>query len=391
MFAGLLLVLCIPSVLNDGSLQSESSFTVHNMYLELKDVSADWERLGNLLGMSQNRLDVIKRDNDCVDRRYRRMLEEWYNENLNSSWDNIILALNQMGRKRLAKSITEKYAHSECTETDADTEVHVNLENHKERMQELEDGYNELAFEVMTSMEEKEVNLKKVKFWLGQLPVSLKYMHKPFLEGAPMQSITKAESLLGVFNHLGSYWNFLDYGLLEYMAVKFGNDEVKQSMRRYIHVLTSFRKAIPLNKFMKLWPSRIDPPPEFSKLVIRLNRTQSHLTLQDAEEFRLTFAQNYSLVTFALMYGSTQSGRELPDGETSDAVTHLRMVTAGSVNAYNSKTALDTCTSVKEKPSFLFTGLTMRRKLAKYTGPNRCYTYYEECFSETHDVSMAHW
>ena len=92
------------------------------------------------------------------------------------------------------------------------------------------------------------------------------------------------------------------------MAVKFGNDEVKQLMRRYIHKLTSFRKAIPLSEFMKLWPNRIDPPPEFSKLVTRLNRTQSHLTLQDAEEFRLTFAQNYSLVTFALMYGAFEGG-----------------------------------------------------------------------------------
>ena len=50
------------------------------------------------------------------------------------------------------------------------------------------------------------------------------------------------------------------------MAVKFGNDEVKQLMRRYIHKLTGFRKAIPLSEFMKLWPNRIDPPPEFSKL-----------------------------------------------------------------------------------------------------------------------------
>ena len=130
MFAGLLLVLCIPSVLNDGSVQSESSVTVQKMYLALTNVSAEWERLGFLLGLSQDRLDVIKRDNDYVDSRYRRMLKDWYDENLNSSWDDIIWALNQMGRKRLANSITEKYAHSEYTKIDADTEVHVDLENH---------------------------------------------------------------------------------------------------------------------------------------------------------------------------------------------------------------------------------------------------------------------
>ena len=117
---------------------------------------------------------------------------------------------------------------------------------------------------------------------------------------------------------------------------------------------------------------------------------ESQTSLIDRYAARPDSFNNLCLAEFATNY-STQSGRELPDGETSDAVTHLRMVTAESVNAYNSKTALDTCTSVKEKPSFLFTGLTMRRKLAKYTGPNCCYTYYEERFSEAHDVSMAHW
>ena len=42
---------------------------------------------------------------------------------------------------------------------------------------------------------------------------------------------------------------------------------------------------------------------------------------------------------------------------------HLKMTIAGSVNASNSRMALATCTSVEEKLSFIFTGLTMRKKL----------------------------
>ena len=53
-FAGLLLVLHILAVLNDGPRESSSAgLTVHNVYLELKDVSAEWNRLGFLLGLSQ--------------------------------------------------------------------------------------------------------------------------------------------------------------------------------------------------------------------------------------------------------------------------------------------------------------------------------------------------
>ena len=64
-------------------------------------------------------------------------------------------------------------------------------------MQEIKDRYTELAFKVMKSMEETKVDLQKVKFWLGQLPVNLKYTHKHFLED--IQLISKAESLLEVF------------------------------------------------------------------------------------------------------------------------------------------------------------------------------------------------
>ena len=311
-FAGLLLVL------NDGSLSESSSteLTVRNLYLELKEVSAEWERLGFLLGLQQDRLDAIERDCSNVDICYRRMLHAWYDESLNPSWDIVTWTLGQMGKKRLAKLIRERYIYdcdscdcekSSCIHEYADTEANV-LGNYAERMQEIESRYIELAYDVMTSMEMKEVNLKKVKFWLTQLPVNLIYTQEHLLEGKHIQLISRAQNLIEVFGYLRSYWNFLDYGLLEYMAITFGNDEVKQLMRRYIHELTSFRKVIPLSEFMKLWPNRIDPPPEFSKLVTKLNITQSHWTLQDAEEFRLTFAKNYSLVTFALMYGTFVQG-----------------------------------------------------------------------------------
>ena len=315
-FAGLL---CIPSVSNDGSSSlnksSSTELTVRDVYLALKKVSPRWYTLGFLLELTPDRLDVLSQGctND-VDVCYLKMLHAWHDSDLNSSWDKITWALDQLGENRLAKSIREEYiytcnhdsyTHSSCKCEDTETKRNV-LRNHEERMQEIEDGYIELAFQVMTSMEETRVDLKKVKFWLGQLPVNLKYTHRHFLED--IQLISRAESLLEVFNHLASYWNFLDYGLLEYMAIKFGNGEVKRSMRRYKHELTEFRKSVTLSEFMRLWPNRVKPPPQFSKLVIKLNRTKSHLTLQDLEEIRLSFARNYSLVTFALMYGAFEEG-----------------------------------------------------------------------------------
>ena len=56
------------------------------------------------------------------------------------------------------------------------------------------------------------------------------------------------------------YWNFLDYSLMEYIAVSFGNEEVRQSMRRYIHDLTKFRKSVTVSEIRKLWPNEMNFP-----------------------------------------------------------------------------------------------------------------------------------
>ena len=345
-FAGLLLVLRIPAVSNDDSSSinksSSTELTVQDVYRELTRVSAEWEKLGFLLKVPQHRLNAIKRNHRFVDDCYRIMLHAWYDANVHHSWDTVTWALDQMGQNGIAESIRKKYTleselqkHPPCTQEDSNVQ-----ENHEEQMEEMERKYVRLAYEVMTSMEMKEVSLKRVKFWLTQIPVSLIYTHKNFLEGKHIQVVSRAESLLEVFGYLRSYWNFLDYGLLEYMAVTFGHDEVKQSMRRYKKELTSFRKSVTLSEFMRLWPNRMDPTPEFSKLVIKLNRMQSFLTLQDVEEIRLSFARSYSFVTFALMYGAFEGGSVvltwfIPSSIAPQLVQDLKNGGSGFLNEHN--------------------------------------------------------
>ena len=48
---------------------------------------------------------------------------------------------------------------------------------------------------------------------------SLKYMHKHLLKGESTHLIPTAESLLVIFAHFSPYWNFLDYGLMEYLFI----------------------------------------------------------------------------------------------------------------------------------------------------------------------------
>ena len=140
-FAVSLLISRITRVSNFGSSSlnkpsGSSELSEQDLYLELKDVSARWKTLGLLLGLLQDRLDVIERDYDHVDDCYREMLHAWYDANLHPSWDIITWALDQMGQNRLAELIRKKYTHSELqnrSDENIDTCNEVNLSGKYEK------------------------------------------------------------------------------------------------------------------------------------------------------------------------------------------------------------------------------------------------------------------
>ena len=79
---------------------------------------------------------------------------------------------------------------------------------------------------------------------------------------------------------------------------------------------------------------------ESSKFVIKLNRTQSELTLQDVKELRLNATKSYSLPNFALMYGALQGGSVvltwfIPSSITPQLVRDVKMGGSGFLKEHN--------------------------------------------------------
>ena len=69
----------------------------------------DWKKLGINLGVSKNDLDEIQHDNQWDYQRKLEMLKLWLQCTPNATWEDVVIALQKMGKNALAEGIHRKY------------------------------------------------------------------------------------------------------------------------------------------------------------------------------------------------------------------------------------------------------------------------------------------
>ena len=159
----------------------------------------------------------------------------------------------------------------------------------------------EARFEDLTYLAQAAIEdhtpMKKFRHTLRCLPLSIRNDHLQFLEKS-LPNIDKAENIDEIFRYLNMYWNFLDYTLLEYVIKRYGDKFLKSKMRRYVHDLAEFRKNTTIAqvcRFAKSWSIRPDLPQHFSTLRTKFSKSAAEYTLEELEQFRLTFCREFSL------------------------------------------------------------------------------------------------
>ena len=165
----------------------------------------------------------------------------------------------------------------------------------------FERRFEELVFEVQTEIEEKCTDLKKFRHSITLLPASIKHEHTKFLK-ENLSDLKKAENLDEIFMHLNLYWNFIDYGMLEFVVKRYGSLALKQRMNEYMSDLEVFRSATTVFQLFQVWPNcRMDPIPYFSKLTTKLDRGLTEYTLQELDRLRKGLCNELSLSTTLFM------------------------------------------------------------------------------------------
>ena len=65
-------------------------------------------------------------------------------------------------------------------------------------------------------------------------------------------AIKEATSFAQIFVILNQYWTFFQYGLLEYVIKKYGNDRLKRKMKAFINDMDELESQVPLDNLMNI-------------------------------------------------------------------------------------------------------------------------------------------
>ena len=131
---------------------------------------------------------------------------------------------------------------------------------------------------------------------LENLPISKKFENLKFLEDK-CEEIESASSVSKIFRLLQPYWNYTDYALLHHLINKFGDEDTKKMMKRYISSLETYEKRTTIQDYEDATGKRKEVPQGFFEAVFEVQefKDPSEYTLYDVRQFAEILAQQSSL------------------------------------------------------------------------------------------------
>ena len=138
----------------------------------------------------------------------------------------------------------------------------------------------------------------RVHITLTTLPLSGNFKHTQFLRQAK-ESIENAKSIKEIFSILEDHWNWSNYTLLQRLITKFGNDPLKEEMKKYVKELHHFEKTTSIQIF-----SYVDEgwkcPPYLTEAVLTFKMDETNLTLYDVRQIEEDIANLAVLKRYAV-------------------------------------------------------------------------------------------
>ena len=160
-------------------------------------------------------------------------------------------------------------------------------------------------------IKEKQVDVDQFTARLANLPLEHQEVHREFLKEINTEMRLKGTALLNIWLKLSSYWNFLNYFLLEQVIRKFGDDHLKFTLEDY-KKLKHFRCKTRLSDFAKCF-KQVRIPSDVSeetskKIAMKLGKCWDECTLEDLENLTGKFTQKLFFSSFALKLEDITTG-----------------------------------------------------------------------------------
>ena len=178
----------------------------------------------------------------------------------------------------------------------------------EDQVQYFESEFGELVKGACQDALQQEMNPSVFLSCITCLPVSARPIHESFI----LERLTHIPAPLtfeSIWLHLNTYWDFLNYGLLEHVITNFGGDVLKWKMQRYVQELSTFKQTTRFCDFVQCKCKRDTPLEEnLKKVVIKMHHEWSKCTLQDIESSGRALVQKFFLPEFEIILQKAERG-----------------------------------------------------------------------------------
>ena len=173
----------------------------------------------------------------------------------------------------------------------------------------LEEQFHSIVRSAFSAIAAQNISVDMFIAGLANLSLERKALHKDFLEKL-CSDISKESTLGKVWFKLSTYWNFLNYFLLEQVVCEFGDRNIKDSMEDYKSKLKVFRCNTCLHDFAK-YSTKISADltvEDFHLLSMKLKKNWEKCTLEDLENLTGKFTHKLFVSSFSLTLKEIKPG-----------------------------------------------------------------------------------
>ena len=173
----------------------------------------------------------------------------------------------------------------------------------EKEIMDFEEKYQVLTDDVLSGFKRRKVSHYKIQSYLRQLPVSLKLQCSEFFLNRASH-LTRANSVEELFLILSMHWDFMNPNLLARLAYRFGDDQTRSLVDKYMEELKGFRMRTKVKDFVNQWTGR--PIPDFHKIAVVLKDNWKEYSLEELEVFRIELSHQRWLEEGVLRFDGTQ-------------------------------------------------------------------------------------
>ena len=168
-------------------------------------------------------------------------------------------------------------------------------------MKNLQKDFNKIVDQTYSIIRCKKFETDEFLANLFSLPIEHRDIHKEFFKSL-YSEIENYDSMLSIWHRLNTYWDFLNYTLVENLVEKFGDSDLISRMQDYKKNLKEFRRKTRLCDFAKYHTEYTEQVTEgdLKELVVKLKQRWEECTLEDLEKLKKNITHKFFLPSFLM-------------------------------------------------------------------------------------------